>query len=290
MEQLEQHVGATQAEAHLGPAPNADGEEANVWYFAFGSNINKKVFEGRRRISPAESVPAVLPGWRLEFSQPGLPYAEPAFAAVEPQPEEVEDAAASSGGARQPDVHGVAHRITPSQWAYVLETEGGSGGKEDHAYKVVEATAVDYSGRELVVLTLTVSPKIKARLQGRHALPSLRYLTLIRDGAKDYGLTPEYQAWLATLRHYTAERPGQKLGGVVFRALALTFIFPVWAGVRLLRRVTGMKSANDDMASRWMRRYTAALFRVVLGLHELVAPVLGCGMTSSGSSPTPPRQ
>lgn len=60
--------------------------------------------------------------------------------------------------------------------------------------------------------------------------------------------------------------------------------------MRLLRRVTGMKSANDDMASRWMRRYTAALFRVVLGLHELVAPVLGCGMTSSGSSPTPPRQ
>jgi hypothetical protein len=110
-------------------------------------------------ISPAESVPAVLPGWRLEFSQPGLPYAEPAFAAVERQPE------ADGGGERQLDVHGVAHRITPSQWAYVLETEGGSGGKEDHAYQVVEARAESYDGRELGVVTLSVSPRVKARLQ-----------------------------------------------------------------------------------------------------------------------------
>jgi hypothetical protein len=48
----------------------------------------------------------------------------------------------------------------------VLETEGGSGGKEDHAYHVVEALAVAYDGRQLPgVLTLTVSPNVKARLK-----------------------------------------------------------------------------------------------------------------------------
>lgn len=85
-----------------------------VFYFAFGSNINKKVFEGRRRIRPAESVPAVLPHWVLKFSQPGLPYSEPAFAAVEPAPapSTTSTSAASCG---LPDVHGVVHRITPSQ-------------------------------------------------------------------------------------------------------------------------------------------------------------------------------
>lgn len=97
------------AEAHFRPAPaEVDGEEATIWYFAFGSNINKKVFEGRRRIKPADSLPAVLPGWRLEFNQPGLPYTEPAFAAVERQPE-------ASNGEKQMDVHGIAHRITPTQ-------------------------------------------------------------------------------------------------------------------------------------------------------------------------------
>ncbi len=62
------------------------------------------------------------------------------------------------------------------------------------------------------------------------------------------------------------------------------------AAVRLLRRVTGMKAANDDVAGRWMRRYTAALFRIVLSLHEVVAPVLGCGQTTPAPSLPPAQQ
>ena len=37
--------------------------------------------------------------------------------------------------------------------------------------------------------------------QGRSALPSRRYLQLIREGAADHGLDPEYQTWLAGLKH-----------------------------------------------------------------------------------------
>lgn len=89
---------------------------------ADGSNINKKVFEGRRMIKPAESRPAVLPGWLLTFNQPGLPFSEPAFAAVELREGLVAAAAGAptaangSGEPRQPDAHGVAHRITQAQW------------------------------------------------------------------------------------------------------------------------------------------------------------------------------
>ena len=38
--------------------------------------------------------------------------------------------------------------------------------------------------------------------QGREALPSLRYLKLIREGAEQQGLAPEYRAWLDQLEHY----------------------------------------------------------------------------------------
>ena len=69
--------------------------------------------------------------------------------------------------APDPALPGVAHRITPSQWRYVLETEGASGQGDDHGYSVVSAAAVTYDGRQLPVLTLTVPPKIKARLQVR---------------------------------------------------------------------------------------------------------------------------
>lgn len=65
-----------------------------------------------------------------------------------------------------PSPPGVVHRITPSQWRYVLETEGASGeDNEDHGYRVVQAAATTYDGRQLQVVTLTVPPKIKARLQ-----------------------------------------------------------------------------------------------------------------------------
>ncbi len=73
-------------------------------YFAYGSNLHKSVFEGRRRIKPAESVPAVLPGWKLTFAQPGLPYSEPCFAAVEPAAEVA--SSSSSNGSSLPDCHG----------------------------------------------------------------------------------------------------------------------------------------------------------------------------------------
>jgi hypothetical protein len=55
--------------------------------------------------------------------------------------------------------------------------------------------------------------------------------------------------------------------------------------MRMFRRVVGMKSASNDAASRFMQRYTARMFQLVLGLHEVVRPVLGCGMSNGG----PPR-
>jgi hypothetical protein len=284
VEQLERRI-SKEAEAHLGPAPSTDGEEATVNYFAYGSNLHKSVFEGRRRIKPADSTPAVLPGWKLTFAQPGLPYSEPCFAAVEPA---AEVASSSNGGngsngssssSSQPDCHGVVHRITPSQWRYVLETEGASGeDNEDHGYRVVQATATCYDGKQLPVVTLTVPPKINARLQGCTALPSLRYLTLIREGAEQHGLAPEYRAWLNELEHYQAVAVGQRVGALLFGGIAFTSIFPVWAAVRLLRRFTGMAAASDDRVSRWLGRYTAFCFTVVHRMHVVVRPVLGCGL------------
>jgi hypothetical protein len=49
----------------------------------------------------------------------------------------------------------------------VLETEGASGQEEDpdRGYAVVSVEAQAYDGRTVRALTLTVLPKVKARLQ-----------------------------------------------------------------------------------------------------------------------------
>lgn len=118
--------------------------------------------------------------------------------------------------------------------------------------------------------------------QGRQAQPSLRYLTLIREGAEEHGLSPEYRAWLASLEHYQAVRLGQRCGAWLFGGVAFVSIFPVWGALRLVRRATGMQSASDDRLARWTGRYTAAVFALVHRLHELLRPVLGCGVTTGG--------
>ena len=169
------------------PTPPA-GEEADIWYYAFGSNINKKVFEGRRMIKPAESSPAVLPGYRLCFNMPGMPYREPGFGSVEPIPAASagagqngshggggSSAANGVGAARAPasspweeqEVHGVAHRVTPTEWAYILETEGAAVRGSEYGYGVVDVEVVCYDGRRLPAFTLMAQPKTVAQLQVR---------------------------------------------------------------------------------------------------------------------------
>ena len=51
-------------------------------YFAYGSNVSTKTFNGTRGITPSAAYPAVLPGYELVFNVPGLPFVEPAFASV----------------------------------------------------------------------------------------------------------------------------------------------------------------------------------------------------------------
>ena len=56
----------------------------SVYYFAYGSNMSSDVFRfGFRRFNPSSAESAVLQGYRLSFTEPGIPFFEPAFANVE---------------------------------------------------------------------------------------------------------------------------------------------------------------------------------------------------------------
>jgi hypothetical protein len=58
--------------------------------------------------------------------------------------------------------------------------------------------------------------------------------------------------------------------------------------MRLLRRVTGIQAATEtDAISCWMRTYTAAVFRSVLVVYEVLEPLLGCGFTRAAPAAAP---
>lgn len=162
--------------AAVEPSPDS------VNYFAFGSNVNPSTFRGRRNMNPTSSSPCVLSGYELVFSVPGLPYFEPAFAAVRP----------SRGDATKfaNETHGVMYAIRREEWDYLLQTEG--------SYDVIDVTCTTYDGREVSGRTLTHVELANFGTQ----LPSKRYLELIREGAKHWDLDPSWRAHLDGLEAY----------------------------------------------------------------------------------------
>ena len=146
----------------------APDRPALLWYFAYGSNMSSQKFIDSRGIFPHAIANVKVPGWRLAFNIPGLPYAEPAFTSiVRRQPE------SQSESQLYPDVIGVAYLITHDQYIRVLGSEGGG-----IAYDDTEVTAMPI-GPEDAALT---GPMVKVRTLGaamkRHPCPrpSKRYM------------------------------------------------------------------------------------------------------------------
>jgi hypothetical protein len=254
----------------VGDAAPEESDAANVWVFAFGSNMDKAVLEGRRMITPAESVAAKLPNYCLTFRQPGLPYREPGFATIEPLDE---------GESSLLPVHGVAHRMTEPQWTYYKESEGAAG-QSDDGYGVIEVDLEAYDGRKLRAFTLQTQPKTIARLKGRAALPSKRYLNILRTGARTHNLAPEYQAFLQSLRHYEASTLGSHIGALLMAIIAFGLLFPFFTLTRLYRKATGLKSVKTSSTfGRFQAIYFSFVFNLSWRIHEIMRPILGCGCT-----------
>ena len=139
----------------------------DAWNFAYGGNMNPGILLEKRRIYPKESVPALLKDYRLAFNLRGFPFFEPAFANVVPQ-----------AGAC---VHGVLHRLTGKQFRRLDRFEG-----RGLAYRHLTLEIEAYDQR---IITARVYSAI---FISRERAPSCRYLNLLREGARYYGLAPEY--------------------------------------------------------------------------------------------------
>jgi hypothetical protein len=147
------------------------------------------VLTGRRRVRPRLSVPAAAPSLRLSFGMLGFPFAEPAFATLVPPGDPL-----AAGGPAAPAANGVVHVISSDEWRRVCETEGV--GSRAAGYQVVEVDCIVYPrggpGGNSGGGGATRGPALRAvTLQGaeaslhsheRRALPSERYLNLLREG------------------------------------------------------------------------------------------------------------
>ena len=157
----------------LGP-----GDSDEVWYFAYGSNMESATLRGRRGVDYRRAVPVRVAGWRLVFDKPPLFPVGNAVANIVP------DATATALG--------VAFAITPDDLAQVERTEGISFDNYRRVELAVEPLAPTPDG-PMRAFSLSSERRDEA------ALPSIRYMSIVIAGAIEQGLPDDHVAWLRGL-------------------------------------------------------------------------------------------
>ena len=148
-----------------------------VWYFAYAVNMHDSAFQERRGMRPSEWRVGRITGYRLRFNLDGRPKGRSAPANIE-----------TDTGA---EVWGVLYRITRRALVRLNASEGIPGRR----YRPLWLAAEDADGNAVVAVTYI------AEGNARDGNPSLRYITLIRDGARAHGLPEDWITFLDGVEH-----------------------------------------------------------------------------------------
>ena len=159
----------------------SDKTKALTWYFAYGSNMNRGIFESRRGMRPIQVRLALCEDYQLRFNLAIGP-GERGVANLEPQ-----------AGAR---TWGVLYLITVEKSEQLDRTEGVARG----AYRRIPVSAIVDSNEQIAAFTYQ-SDRISL---GRK--PSPRYISLLIEGAVQHRLPPDYLRYLRNFELATDER------------------------------------------------------------------------------------
>ena len=155
----------------------ADG----LWYFAYGSNMQRATFVGRRGMKPARSVWGRLAGYRLAFDLP-VGAGERGVANLVVDESSV--------------TYGVLHLISSEEFDLLDRTEGVHNG----FYRRLGVTVVDRDGADTGAWTYVSAYGVPGRK------PSARYIGLLLEGAREHELPTAYLSELQAFELAVDER------------------------------------------------------------------------------------
>ena len=148
-----------------------------VWYFAYGANLHPSAFCDRRGMRPSDTRSGRIPGYRLRFNLDGWPRGKSAPANI------CLDADA--------EVWGALYRITRRDLVRLNASEGVPG----RGYRPVLLEVEDDGGQTVEAFAYL------ARGNAQDGKPSLRYIPLIREGARRHRLPDHWIAHLDGVAH-----------------------------------------------------------------------------------------
>lgn len=155
-----------------------DGDpDDDTWYFAYGANMHDSAFLERRRMRPTEWRVGRIRDYRLRFNLEGRPRGRAAPANVSPQ--------------QGAEVWGVLYRLTRRDLVRLNASEEIPGWR----YRPLWLEAEDDQGNGLRAVTYIADGN------DEDGNPSLRYITLLREGARAHGLPAQWIDFLERVKH-----------------------------------------------------------------------------------------
>ncbi|KAK5738043.1 hypothetical protein LTR17_006286 [Elasticomyces elasticus] len=292
----------------------SESERGTVLYLAYGSNLCKETFRGKRGIKPLSQVNVQVPSLRMTFDLPGIPYAEPCFAnsgsrdAQKDRPYNPSETTTYNEKTpllrtveeKEPyhkdDWHkglvGVVYEVTAEDYAHIIATEGGGAAYHDvlvdcHPFATADPKVPVPQNPTLPAfkahtLFAPAAPPGKAPEHGgrfqredpAYAQPSARYLKLITDGAMELDLPYEYQDYLHRIRSYTITSGKQRVGQYVFMTVWLPVISFIFV-------MGGMFQDENGKLPAWMVELSGAIFKGVWASYDsFFEPMFGDGERS----------
>jgi hypothetical protein len=151
---------------------------ATVKYFAYGSNclaerLRLRTGAANKELLGPRPKPAMLRGYRLSFSLPGVPLVEPSFATVVPSPRDL--------------VWGCLYELPTELWRRLCLTEG-----VPLVYETLSVSVVTADGDEIGGCQTLYAPPSRCFPLGIEVAPSKRYLGTILTGLRESGVRAEY--------------------------------------------------------------------------------------------------
>lgn len=292
-----------------------------VLYLAYGSNLCRETFRGKRGIVPLSNINVQVPSLRLTFDLPGVPYAEPCFAnsalrnpALDPPSSEsasglanekttlLSDDATVKKDYRKNAWHksmiGVVYEVTMEDYAHIIATEGGGSSYQD---VLVECHPFESDDPTQPVPQIPTTPPFKAHTLFAPATnPGAEPA---RDGGRLRRPDPSYAQpsarYLKLIRDGAAEHALPDEYRDYLESLrsytmttkrqraGLAMVIAVWMPIvfamfAFSRTVAG----KDGKVPKWMQRITAFIFRTVwVSYDKILRPVFGDGERTIGDDP-----
>jgi cation transport regulator ChaC len=152
-----------------------------TWYFGYGSNMNRGIFENRRGMRPTQEQTARLENYRLCFNLP-IGSGERGVANLEPH----------LGAC----TWGVSYLITTEQAEHLDRTEGVSW----RGYRRIPISLIVEAGQQITAFTY------RSERVSWDRKPSPRYMGLLIEGAVQHNLPADYLLYLRSFELAVDER------------------------------------------------------------------------------------